>query len=215
MAKKSKEADVKIVYYDVANQTTRSGSAAAVSSKYPTKDTVNLCMKERKGISYEIFFLLFIVIFAVLIIVEFFGVYRPYLEVERKEAQLAEQQAQLEQIYSEMQDREQVRNDYRQYNYENFPRQIVDREEVLALLERSVFPKGKITSVSVSGNNLILAVAGVSRADVDKMQAEIREDKIVQSILVSRTDFNSNDAGEEVATVNMSILFKDASEEGN
>lgn len=207
MAKKVKEADVKVVEYDVASHSAQ--GAAPVPPKYSSKETVNLCMKERKSISYETFFIILIIFFAVLLVIEYFGAYLPYREIEQKEKQLAANETELSQLQNSMSDRDQIRADYRQYNYENFPRNIVDRAEILALLERTVFERGKITSVNISSNNtVVLNVADVSRDDLEAMQKEIREDELVFNVFVSRTNLEDG----ESAGVTMTIVFNDPSE---
>lgn len=207
MAKKVKEADVKVVQYDVASHSAQ--GAAPVPPKYSSKETVNLCMKERKSISYETFFIILILFFAVLLVIEYFGAYLPYREIEQKEKQLAANETELSQLQNSMSDRDQIRADYRQYNYENFPRNIVDRAEILALLERTVFERGKITSVNISSNNtVVLNVADVSRDDLEAMQKEIREDELVFNVFVSRTNLEDG----ESAGVTMTIVFNDPSE---
>lgn len=207
MAKKGKEPNVEVTYYDVANRTTRTEKAAAMSSKYSTKETVNLCMKERKGISFELFFLIFALIFIVLIIIEFFGVYRPYLELEQKEKQLAEEQTKLQQLVDSMQDYDEVRENYRKYNYENFPKDIVNRLDILAFLEKTVFDRGKITSVRIGGtsNTVVLEISEVSRDNLKAMLEDIRTSEDVFNRYSSRTDLEDG----EIATITITIVFKD------
>ncbi len=213
--KKEKEAEVQVTFYDVANKRTYQ----APPSKHASKETVNLCMREKTSISYELFFLLLAVIFIILVIVEFFGVYRPYLAVERAEADLAEKQTQLEQIYDSMSNpsREEVRDNYRRYNYENFPREIVNREEILALLEETVFEKGKITSAALLENNTVeLTVSGVLREDIEPMQQQLNEKEgIVDWVEVSHVNFEMDDTGAESATLSMTIRLVPADQGGN
>lgn len=200
-----------VVYYDVANQKTYSGSSASIARQYTTKETVNLCMHEKKGMSLAVFFLLLAALFLVLILLEFFGVYRPYLALERKEAKLAEDRATLSQLYSGMSDRKQVQEDYRKYNYENFPASRVDREEVLDLLEEAVFDKGKITSFNITENSLVITVSEVMREDVDLIQKQIRESELVSLVVATITSGQE----EELASVSLTVLFKDADKGGN
>ncbi len=205
MAVSKKEADVQVTFYDVANRTTNSARASAIASKYSTKETVNLCIKERKGMSFELFFLILAAILVFLLIMEFFGIYRPYLALEQAEAQLTEDQARLEQLYGEMSDRESVREQYRLYNYENFPRDLVDRADVLDLLEKEVFPHGKVVTFSITRNALTLTLTGIPDAEGAAMQKALRENKIVQTAIVSSED-------EATGIVSMTIIFKDATE---
>ncbi len=207
MASKYKEQDVKVTFYDVANRKNESGRAASLASKYSTKETVNLCVKERKGMSPERFFLILAVILVFVLIIEFFGIYRPYLALEQAEKQLADAEARRDAIYDSMSDREEVRAEYRKYNYENFPSNIVDRADVLKLLEDEVFPRGKVQNATITQNVLTLTVVEVPKGEGAAMQEAIRKNKIVETVSASRT---SDDAGLE--TVSMTVVFKNATE---
>lgn len=203
--KKHEEQEVKVTFYDVAAGRTGKERVSTLESKYSTKETVNLCMKDRKDITFELFFLLLALILVILLIVEFFGIYRPYLSIEKAEAQLAADQAKLEQLQDSMRDYNDVHEQYRKYNYENFDRSIVDREDILDMLEDKVFSMGIIQSISISRNTLTMTLTGVNRNEIDAMQAGVREDPIVFNVFAQSTGYD-----EGIVTVNMSIIFKDA-----
>lgn len=210
MSKKVKDADAQITYYDVADHKTRTAKASAIS-KYSTKDTVNLCIRERKGISYELFFLLVALFFTLLAIIEFFGVYRPYYNIEQAEKQLADDKAYLEQLQDDMSDFNSVRDQYRQYNYENFPRDTVNRDDVFDLIERVVFDRGRIISYSISDNRLDLTISDVSPEDFVSIPLDIGKDKIVESYDTPSAEVKQdNETGK--ATFRIIIYFKNATE---
>ncbi len=199
------QTDGEVLYYDVAAGATRKGNARSLASKYSTKDTVNLCIRERKGISYELFFLIFAAILLVLLLIEFFGVYRPYLDMEAREAELTRIEASTQDLYDQMSDRTQVRDLYRQHNYENFPRERVDREDVFDLIERLVFDKAIITSFTLRENVLTLGLHGPVRSDLEKIANSIMDDELVLSC--GRSNWTQSESGFDTT---LTITFKDA-----
>ena len=100
-----------------------------------------------------------------------------------------------------MSDYDAVRDDYRKYNYEKYDKTIVDREDILDLLEEAVFPMGKVLTLNISNNTITLSLSGVLNTDIDVM----REHALVQNVIISRTSL----VGDE-ATVAMTIILKDA-----
>lgn len=204
---KKKNTDGTVLYYDVAAGVSREGDAQKLASKYATKDTVNLCIRERKGISTELFFLILAAILVVLLLLEFFFAYRPYLNLEEKEKQRDAEQAAVDRLIDEMKDIDSVREEYRKYNYENFPRERVDREDVFALIEETVFPYAMITHFTFRDNVLTLALHGNDRADISLISDSILDHgDLVESC--RRTAWTIDGEGEWVST--FTVTFKDA-----
>lgn len=202
------EPEAQVTFYD-GGKRAEEGETVVADPSFFAHETVNLCKREKRWMTYERFFLIIALVFLLMALIEFLAVYRPYSALEDKEAQLAADQATLSELYGGMLDRNEVRENYRKYNYENFPAEIVDREKVLDLLERTVFLRGKISGVTLSGNTLVLSITGVERSEIEAMQIEIRESDIVESVVISRTDLD------ETAAVGMTIVFKDATAGGN
>lgn len=203
-----------VVYYDVAAGVSRTAKAQTLSKRYSTKETVNLCIRERKGLSYELFFLILAGILLVLLLLEFFCVYRPYLHMEETEKSLAEKEAQVQRLKDSMKDSDTVKENYRKYNYEKFPRELVDREDVFQLIEEVVFPRGIITSFRLNGNELTMQISGVSiEIDEDGNDREyilnaIRASKIVEAYNSPDREVRYDDVGR--ASFRMDITFKNA-----
>ena len=203
---KKKTADGDVTYYDVAAGVSRKGKAHKLASKYSSKDTVNLCIRERKGLSAELFFLILAGILIVLLLLEFFGVYRPYLNLETAEKDLAQQQAEVQRIKDEIKDMDEVREEYRKHNYENFPRERVNREDVFKLIEETVFPYGKITNFTLSENKLTLDITDISEFDITRIPLDIEASEIVEHC---DQPITSSDADGKT-TYTLNITFKDA-----
>lgn len=202
--KKHDSADINVTYYDVSGG--GSGRTAVTLAKGARKDTINLCKRERNGISLEKACILFAIIIAVVLLVEFFGIFRPYRQLEAKQAQLEADRAALAGITSGMTDIDSVRAEYRKYNYENFPRELVGRDQIFELLDAAVFTRGKITKFELSRNQLTLDVSQVNYDEVDAMQNQLSQDKLVA--LVNATAISGAEGGK--ATVRLVITFKDA-----
>lgn len=182
----------------------RERGSVSYTSENVSNETVNLCRRESGGLSVSRICIIVAVVLALLLIVEFFGIYRPYRALEEKEAELAQLQTQAGNLFGSTLDMEAVREEYRKYNYENFPAEIVDREEVLKLLEDTVFERGKITHFSISGNSLEITVSDIASSEIEEMM-----DEIEGSALVDRLNRRTVADG---ATVVLTILFKDATE---
>ncbi len=206
---KKKTADGDVTYYDVAAGVSRKGKARKLASKYSSKDTVNLCIRERKGLSAELFFLILAGILIVLLLLEFFGVYRPYLNLETAEKDLAQQQAEVQRIKDEIKDMDEVREEYRKYNYEHFPRERVDRLDVLDLVETVFFDRGIITSFHLSKNTLTLQLTDVLLEDSYLIPAELEASEIVLGYDMPRSEVKYDEATGKVA-FGITITFKDA-----
>ncbi len=207
--KKQNKADGEVMYYDVAAGVSRKGKAKSLASKYSTKETVNLCIRERKGLSYELFFLILAGILLFLVLIEFLGVYRPYLNLEAAEKELANQKAEVQEIKDSIKDMDQVREDYRKYNYENFPRERIDREEVFNLIEDTVFDRGLITNFTLAENTLTLQISGTSLEDLLVIPAEIEENELVESYDMPNTQVKYDEETGK-ASFSITIHFKDA-----
>ncbi len=206
--KKERETQINVTFTEAVGTDVNRASAVVVDNS--RKEVVNLCKRERKGLSLGAFFLILALILAVVILVEFLGIYRPYKELEAREAQLDDARATLAQLQKGMSDIDEVRAEYRKYNYEHFPRELAEREDILDLMETAVFARGKITRFVLVENKLVLTVKGVNGADVDVLQRDLRENKLVQSVVVTAAEKEDG-----AVTLGLDIVFKDATEGGN
>lgn len=204
---KKKTADGEVTYYDVAAGVSRKGKAHKLASKYSSKDTVNLCIRERKGLSAELFFLILAGILIVLLLLEFFGVYRPYLNLETAEQQLADQRAEIELLEDSMSDYQEIQQKYNQFNYENFPRERVGSDEMFDLIKETVFSRALITSFRFNGNanRLTLDIEGNNPDDLTVIVSSIR----AKTDLVQQCNYGNWKMGTGFKTT-LTIDFKPA-----
>ncbi len=208
-------AQARITFYDGVDRTESGKKLSSEAIKKSAKQTVNLCKRERKGMSFATFCLVLAIILIVLAVVEFFAAYRPYKQMEAKQKELAEKQAQLNSLNGAMTDREAVQNEYRQYNYEKFPFDLVDNQDVLNLVKEKVFPYGKIQKVLFAGNILTLIINDLAQEQIDALVKGLDADgadSIVKHVAWSR---NSGENNSEARVISMTITFKDAVQGGN
>lgn len=204
VSRKDTDAEVEVTFYDAATAA-RPVSSSDVAKKYSAKETVNLFMKDRKDISFELFFLLLAIILILLLAVEYFFAYMPYRRLEQAEADLRADQTRLERLDVPDDEFERVENDYLKYNYEHFDKTIADREDVLDMLGETAFKYGKATSVDITGNTVRLNLSGVPSDKVETLQTEMREHKRVNDVFVTNVKMENS-----LADVSLTVLLNDA-----
>lgn len=191
-------------------KTEKKTSARSRGSEAPTyrsKSTLNLCMKDRPVLAPEVICLLIVLILLIVLFVEFFGIYRPYLAVERAEAQLKADNAALQETLDRIEDYDEVRQQYRQYNYENFDKTIADRPAILDLVEKVLFPAGKIKNMELNGNTLVLSMVEVPLSEVSEMKEALEASELVEGVELSWTGYDVRDKENKVPTVNFTVTF--------
>ena len=204
------------------------------SNNLPSKRTLNLCMRETSNISIEAFLISLAVILAVVILLEFLAIYRPYARVEALERQVAAAQAAVDAKYGEMNGYDKQVGDkhkkpdgsgytveefYRQFNYEGFDLSVADRLDIFTLLETHILNaelesgrQAQITSLSIDGNVITLRLAGPEKNDLDKIYESLIGDPMVLNepyhpgVFVSSTSYDSDG----VPVSSMVITLKDA-----
>lgn len=198
-----------IIIYDVADKSTRTAKVE-IKGKYATKNTLNLCMREKSSITAELFFGILAIILAVLLVVEFFGVYRPYRDIERAEAELNGKRTELAALEDATKDFDDVKAEYNKYNYENYNKDLADRLDVLDMLDVAVFPYGKVTLLSFDNNQtLMLNMEEVRLISVSDLIKQIDAQK-----LVNRVTLVNSGGSAESPTVNLIITLQVPAAEG-
>lgn len=170
-------------------------------AQYPTKRVLNLCIKEKSNMSPEVFLGILAAIIVVVLLLEFFGVYRPYRSLELAQADLADAQNHLQQTYDSMSDYDQVHDDYYKYNFNEFNSALADRLDIFDLLRREIFGKAKITSLSINENTITLSLTGVNlKEQLPEMQKSLLADPLVADVF-SSSQASQNDTARMVITL--------------
>ncbi len=176
-------------------------------AQYPTKRVLNLCMKEKSNMPPEAFLGILAAIIVVVLLLEFFGVYRPYRSLELAQADLNAAQSHLQQTYDSMSDYDDIHDEYYQYNFNEFDRTLADRLDVLDLLKRELFDKAKINTLNVSANTINLNMTGVKlKEQLPDIQESLLADPFVATVF-SSSQSSQNDTATLVITLKSADVY--------
>lgn len=181
--------------------------------KPPVKITLNLYVKEKKPLRPT---RLIPGVLAVLLLAALFGkfaVLDRYAAVTAAQEKLAAEQAELDAIRETYADYDEVLAEYREYNYTGFDRTIADRLDILAILERKVFPMGDVERVSITGKTVSMTVTGLSLRQVSGLLKRLEAEPLVSQVTVSTAGYGETPEDETkgaVPVANMTIELADA-----
>ena len=181
---------------------------AIKAKSFPTKTTLNLVYKEKRE------FRLSRLVPAVLAVVLLAAVFAKFAVIDRfaalaeAENQLAREQAQLQELINSFADYDEVQAEYNRYTYENFDRTIPDRQDVLKLLERYVFPVSGMQQLSIAGRSVSTTLTGMTLEEVSTLVNRLESQPLVDKVTVSTTGYSGRD--NEVPIASMVILLADA-----
>lgn len=110
-------------------------------------------------------------------------------------------------------DYDKVEEQYNQYTYKDFDRSLADRMDVLALLEREIFPVCTVERLSLAQQRLDMALEGLTLENTSDLINRLKADKLVSEVWVS-TSTATEDSGVTHRTTEMTIMLADMSQEG-
>ncbi|HCO62286.1 MAG TPA: hypothetical protein DIT49_02320 [Clostridiales bacterium] len=112
---------------------------------------------------------------------------------------------------SRMADYDQVEEEYNRYTYMDYDRTIIDRLDILDLVERQMLPVCTVQGMSISGSVMTLRLSGLTLEATAALSARLEEEKIVSSVTVSTSSYvSSTGSGEVITITNMTIALADA-----
>lgn len=139
-------------------------------------------------------------------------VYDLWTETRDAEQVLALEQARLEGVMAELADYGQVREQYSLYSATEEEQTLIDRMEVLDLLDGALGTQAKLNTVSVSGDAVQLQFSGVTLAQTAQIVNALEASPIVASTMVNTA--STTQAETSGAQANVFIqLQKEAAEE--
>lgn len=200
---------------DAALPNGRKKSAAGKGKKMkaPEKRTLNLAFKDKRTIDWK---KAIVGVLAVLILAGVFGKFAVadrFDKLSQAESDLAAMRDRLEQTRDAYTDYDEVREQYNRYNYTGFDKTIVDRLDVLDILERKIFPVCSVTSFSVSGRTVTLSLTELDLNKVSQLIVSLEAEPLVERVYVPVAN-EGNAQG--IGTASMTIYLVDATtvEEG-
>lgn len=180
-------------------------------TKLPSKKTLNLVVKVKTLAHPTRLIPILLLIFLGVGIFTEFAVIRRIEKVRQAEAELAEMRRNLEMIQSAYADYDEVEAEYNRYTYDNYDRTLFDRLDVLALLERQLFPVCTVQSLNISGQTISMTVQGPTLEQMSDILTSLRNDPMVDGVYMSSyTDNSESSGGSGSSTAVLTITLADA-----
>ena len=166
-------------------------------AKYPTKTSMNLFYKPDRTtkLSTVALYVLFIVV--IVVGLAKFMVYDLWMEKETAERNLAAAQSELDDAMLQVSDYDEVHQRYIRYSATDEERSLVDRMDVLAMLDDAV-GKAAMDSVSINGARAQIQVSNVTLTQTAEIVSRLQESPMVANIVVNTaaTTSDTNGGGE-------------------
>ena len=179
----------------------------------PGKTTLNLMIKEKHELAVSRWLPWVVVIVVLAALFGKFAVADRYARLQVAEDALAARYAELDTLTAATADFDEVKEVYNQYTYRDYDRSIADRQDILDLLEREVFPHSQTRAVTVNGNVFSTTLTGVTLDEVSAMMARLESDPLVEGVTVSTAGYDAPDA-ETQPYATMTIVFTNAEQGG-
>lgn len=159
----------------------------------PTKRTLNLMIREKKSVDPVKWVPGVLIVLAVAALFGKFAVADRYAKLNALEADLAAQKQKLEDTRAAYADYNEVQEQYNRYTYTDFDRTIADRLDVMAVLEREVFPVCDVGALSISGKAVSLSVTGLSLEEASALISRLEAEPLVASVFISNSNQTESD----------------------
>lgn len=174
----------------------------------PSKTSLNLYYRDEKKMNAST-----VALYAVFFAVVGLGlgkwlVLDPLVKLYKANEQLNESQEYLEEQMVQLKDYKDMSELYSRYTYTNTKEDenIIDRMQVLAMLEQTVFSKARVSNMVITGSVVSLDFSGLNLNETSKMVAQIEAFDMVE-----RVDVNTATSQK---TIRMVITLIDAGEGG-
>lgn len=178
---------------------------------YPTKRSMNLFYKPDRTTRPATIALYVLFVLVCLLGLSKLLVYDLWDETRQAEAEAAAEQARFRAVMEELSDYNEVRERYNLYSATEEEDTLVDRMEVLALVESVTGGVDKINTVSVSGGAAQLQISGITLADAARIVRELEASPIVAGTTVN-TAATTEDSGDQIQASVFIQLQKEGTE---
>lgn len=175
-------------------------------AKYPSKQTINLAMKEAYAGNVQLLVAGALVIGLICIAVVKVGVYDQFARLAKAEKSymdIHQQKVQMEQYLS---DYDQVLLDYRTWSRdwmsENEHSVTIERTKLLDLLEKNVQPYGTLYHVDIQEDHMVIQFGGQSLQKISEMM-----ERLEQQLLVRSSQLNTATTAEKESSTNAEFVL--------
>lgn len=187
------------------NETVKPGKIPVKAKALPAKQTMNF-VHHQSSVNLKRLLPVIIVLIIAAALLTKFGILDQMSKKTAAYSELSEKQAQLAAISANLQDYDEVSNEYGKLSYGWMTEKetgMVSRMDVLSLLERTVAKTAVIESFAVNDNVLTLYIHGVTLEQASGIVNVLEAEDLVESATVYKA--NADETGE--AKIFMSILL--------
>ena len=175
---------------------------------YPVKRSMNLYYKPDRTTKPATIALYVLFVLVCLLGLSKFLVYDVWMETHQAREALTAAEEQLSGVMLELTDYNEVKERYSRYSATDEERALVDRMEILALLDEAVGTTAAMDTVSISGGTVQLQFSGVTLAQTAQIVKALEASPIVAGTEVSTASTTQEGApADGSATVQASILI--------
>ncbi len=177
-------------------------------TSYPVKRSMNLYYKPDRTTKPAT-----IALYALFVLVCLLGlgkllVYDLWVETTSAQQALAAAQDQLEDAALELKDYNEVRQRYSRYSATEEEQALIDRMEVLALLDSAVGATAAMDSADISGDTAQIRFSGVTLAQTARIINALEASPIVAGTIVNTAATTETDAADGLVQANVLIRLQ-------
>jgi len=176
------------------------------SSKLPSKTSMNLYYREDKTTKPATIALYVLFTLVCLLAVGKFFIYDKAMELKASNDRLAETQDEITLKSETLVNYDEVEAEYNKYSnsYMTKDERVVDRTEVLDMLESAALEDSKVKTMTISKNTLTISFADMDLDTASFVAAKLKMYDIVSSVTVNTSTKQDSDGGKSYTTT-MSI----------
>lgn len=181
-------------------------------SKYPTKTTMNLYYRPDRTTKLSTIALYALFVAVLLLGLSKWLVYDPWVEKQGAERGLAAAREELAAAMDQLADYDEVRQRYARYSATDEERALVDRMEVLSMLEGAA---GNVerNAIAINGDQVQIQLSNVTLAQTADIVSRLETSPLVTSVMVNTASI-AEDARNQAQTVIVLQLQKEEVKEG-
>ena len=184
-------------------------SGAPKSKKaMPTKTTLNLVIKEKKSLQMAKVIPALLIVVVLAAVFGKFAVADRYAKLNAAEAELAAARSELNALRESYADYDEVQAEYNRYTYNDFDRTIVNRLDVMSLIEREIFPVSGVRSLSISDKTVSMTLTGMTLEQISWLIMRLESDPLTERVTVSTAGYGGGE--DDVPTASMTLTLVDA-----
>lgn len=178
-----------------------------------SKRTMNLAVREKTAAQSAMMIPMIAAIVLAAALVGKFGVVDRLAQVSAAQREVDDLKNAQALLQAACADYAEVEAEYNRYTYKKFDDSLVDRMDVLALVEREVIPVCQVQRLSLAQRRLDLALEGSTLGDGSALVERLEADPLVESATITTATATTED-GTLIRTTNMTVMLADMSEAG-